>query len=36
VFVVIDKSRRIHYIGLEGNFYPDESLDRLVKRLVKE
>jgi hypothetical protein len=36
VFVVIDKSRRIRYIGLEGFLDPDEPIDRLVKRLVQK
>jgi hypothetical protein len=31
-----DKSRRIRDIGPEGYFDADESVDRLVKRLVTE
>jgi len=36
VFVATDKSRRIRDIGPEGYFDADESVDRLVKRLVTE
>ena len=31
VFVVIDKSRRIRYIGLEGFFDPDEPIEPIYR-----